>query len=85
VLRGKSGKLGLGWDCERAGEYGRSLRAALQVRHRRGHGVGCPGRAMVHQQGSNTWTFASALVQTPIGRISPRIWARSPCRICSPD
>jgi hypothetical protein len=30
------------------------------------------------------WTFAYALVQTPIGRISSRIWARSSCRIVPP-
>jgi hypothetical protein len=29
VLRRKSSELGLGRDCERAGEYGRSLGAAL--------------------------------------------------------
>jgi hypothetical protein len=34
---------------------------------------------------SNTWKCDSARVQTPIGRISSRIWARSPCRICSPE
>jgi hypothetical protein len=30
-------------------------------------------------------TIASARVLTPIGHRSSRIWARSPCKICSPN
>jgi hypothetical protein len=77
VLRWKSGELGLG--------QGRGQGCGVGRRSTRAHGVGCSGRALARQQGSNTWTFASTLVQTPIGRRSLRNWARSPCRICSPD
>jgi hypothetical protein len=43
------------------------------------------GRAPARQPRSRTWRFASAPVPALIGSISSRIWARSLCKICSPD
>jgi hypothetical protein len=40
-------------------------------------------RATACQPRSSTWHIASALVPTPIGSKSSRIWARSYCKICS--
>jgi hypothetical protein len=37
------------------------------------------------QSRSNTWRHVSARVLTSIGRRSWKIWARSLCKICSPD
>jgi hypothetical protein len=48
VLRGKSGELRLGWDCERAGEYGRGLGLLYRCGAGEGTGSGVArrGRAM---------------------------------------
>jgi hypothetical protein len=92
-LRAGSGKLG---KVRR--EYGRG-RAALigagAVHGRAWTGAGARARtarrgrtgwrAPARQPRSSTWHIASAPVLTLIGFISSRIWARLPCKICSPD
>jgi hypothetical protein len=69
-VRGSRGKA-LGLLYRRGAGEGRRGRGVGR-RSARACGVGCPGRALARQQGSNMWTFAYALVQTPIGRISSR-------------
>jgi hypothetical protein len=63
VLWAKSGEVGLGWDCERAGVYGRGPGAALEAQRGRGHAADLTmhwgkrarvGRTSACRLGSNT-------------------------------
>jgi hypothetical protein len=63
-----------GWAWTGAGAHGGVAR--------RGRAGGC---APARQPRSSMWRFASAPVPALIGSVSSRIWARSLCKICSPD
>jgi hypothetical protein len=93
-----SGELRLGRECGRAREYGRE-RAAL-YRRGRGAWLSVDWRGRARRRGSvracgRVCTGASAAVKhvalcicpvpALIGSVSSRIWARSLCKICSPD
>jgi hypothetical protein len=94
VLMEKSGELGHGRTMGVRGSTVEALgcfigAARSRARSRASLGVGARCRVPRACSGASARVehvdVCSAPVQTPIGRISSRIWARLPCRICSPD
>jgi hypothetical protein len=68
-----------GWLLKARASVDRSGRAGAHG-SARVRGLACTGHV---SRGRARGMVSSAPVLTPIGRISSRIWARSPCKICS--